>query len=61
MKKQDSENYINLPFNIDLNPDSLTTQQFFKRNAMFKDIIEENKKDAFEADAYSQEFLCFIP
>ena len=28
---------------------------------MFKDIVEENKKDAFEADAYSQEFLRFIP
>ena len=28
---------------------------------MFKDIIEENKKDAFEADAYSREFLRFVP
>ena len=41
--KQDTENYVNLPFNIDLNADSPITQQFFKRNAMFKEIIEENK------------------
>lgn len=53
-----------VPFMLELDKTQQSrelTEHLFRFPPMYYDVLQENKADAFESDAYSNEFIGFLP
>lgn len=46
---------------LDLESRPALTESLFRFPDLYYEVLQENKADAFESDAYSDEFLSFVP
>ena len=46
---------------LDLQERPAITEHMFRFPDMYYEVLQENKADAFESDAYSDEFIGFLP
>ena len=53
--------FIYIPFVYKITSGDWISQIFFKQNEAYRAVVDSNKQSAFKIDAYSKEFLNFVP